>query len=458
MVSTLGAGGMGEVYRATDTSLGRQVAIKVLRESVATDPDRLARFEREARTLAALNHPNIAQIYGLERSGTTPALVMELVEGETLADRIARGPIPLDEALPIAKQIAEALETAHEQGIIHRDLKPANIKVRYDGTVKVLDFGLAKLAESVAAPTSNSAALSMSPTITSPAMMTGVGVLLGTAAYMSPEQAKGRPVDKRGDIWAFGCVLYEMLTGSRAFEGQSVTETLARVIEREPDLSTLPSGTPSPVMRLLRRALTKEPAMRLPDIADARIEIHETTKTGRDPRACVGAAAVSRRHAVLFTIAPANGSIDNGELAVLDLRTGTQKVLLRGGSHAHYVPSGHIVYAVAGTLRAVGFDLDQLEVRGTPVPVLPQLVTTAAGAADFEVSANGTLVYVPAAPLRPWRDAGSYGSIGTGARRQLRRRNARTSIPGCRRTGRAWRSVSAISRLTSGCGTFAARR
>src|SRR5262245_28870073 len=208
--SAIGAGGMGEVYRATDTNLGRQVAVKVWPEAFAQDPERVARFEREAKTLASLNHPNIAGIYGLQKSQGTYALVMELVEGEDLSQRIARGPIPVDEALPIARQIAEALEAAHEQGIIHRDLKPANIRVRPDGTVKVFDFGLAKLAEPVAAAEGNPAGLSMSPTITSPALVSGVGVLLGTAAYMSPEQAKGRPADKRSDIWAFGCVLYEM--------------------------------------------------------------------------------------------------------------------------------------------------------------------------------------------------------------------------------------------------------
>ena len=214
IVSAIGAGGMGEVYRARDTRLQRDVAIKVLPDLFAADPERLARFEREAQVLASLNHPHIAAIYGLE-DGAASALVMELVEGETLADRIARGPIPLDEALPIARQIAEALEAAHEQGIIHRDLKPANIKVTPDGTVKVLDFGLAKLTESAGSGqrVAGGADLSMSPTITSPAMMTGIGDLLGTAAYMSPEQAKGSPADKRSDIWAFGCVLYEMLDG-----------------------------------------------------------------------------------------------------------------------------------------------------------------------------------------------------------------------------------------------------
>jgi serine/threonine protein kinase len=208
VTAQIGRGGMGEVYQATDTNLKRQVAIKVLPASVAADAERLARFQREAQVLASLNHPNIAAIYGLERAGTTTALVMELVEGPTLADRIAQGAIPLDEALPIARQIAEALEAAHEQGTIHRDLKPANIKVRPDGTVKVLDFGLAKALDRHA--TSPVAALADSPTITSPAAMTAAGIILGTAAYMSPEQARGRPVDKRTDLWAFGCVLYEM--------------------------------------------------------------------------------------------------------------------------------------------------------------------------------------------------------------------------------------------------------
>ena len=222
IAAQIGVGGMGEVYQATDTNLGRDVAVKVLPESVAQDPERLARFDREARTLAALNHPNIAAIYGLEEADSTKALVMELVEGPTLADRIAQGAIPVDEALPIAKQIAEALEAAHEQGIIHRDLKPANIKVRPDGAVKVLDFGLAKAMESESAM---SPGMSQAPTITTPAM-TQAGMILGTAAYLSPEQARGKPVDKRADIWAFGCVLFEMLTAKRAFAGEDVTDTI----------------------------------------------------------------------------------------------------------------------------------------------------------------------------------------------------------------------------------------
>ena len=267
IVSALGAGGMGEVFRARDTRLNRDVAIKVLPDSFANDAERLARFTREAQTLAALNHPNIAHIHGLEESNGIRALVMELVEGQDLSQHIADGPIPIDELLPIASQIAQALEAAHANGIIHRDLKPANIKVRPDGAVKVLDFGLAKLA----APTATGIAATAGPSQS----LTAAGFILGTAAYMSPEQAKGQPADKRSDAWAYGCVLYEMLTGRRAFEGEVVSETLARVIEREPDFSKLPSRTPPSIVRLLRRALVKDPRMRLPDLAVARIEIQE---------------------------------------------------------------------------------------------------------------------------------------------------------------------------------------
>jgi serine/threonine protein kinase len=248
----IGVGGMGVVYRATDTNLKRPVAIKVLPDALASDAERLARFQREAEVLASLNHPNIAAIYGLERTDTTTALVLELVEGPTLADRLTGGPIPLDEAFPIARQICEALEAAHEHGIVHRDLKPANITVREDGTVKVLDFGLAKALETAPHPSD----VSQSPTITSPAM-TRMGVILGTAAYMSPEQARGKPADKRGDIWAFGCVLYEMLTGRRAFAGDEVTDTLAGILRGEPALEALPSSTPPAIRRLLGRCLEK---------------------------------------------------------------------------------------------------------------------------------------------------------------------------------------------------------
>ena len=274
VLASLGAGGMGEVYRARDTKLNRDVALKILPQTFATDPDRLARFHREAQVLASLNHPHIAAIYGFEDSGDTHALVLELVDGPTLADRIALGPLPIDEALAIAAQIAEALEAAHEQGIIHRDLKPANIKVKSDGSVKVLDFGLAKLAEPAGVgQLAAGSALSMSPTITSPAMMTGVGVMLGTAAYMSPEQAKGRPADKRSDIWAFGCVLYEMLTGQRPFGGEDVTETIAGIVKSDPEWAALPATTSPSIRRVVRRCLEKDPRRRLRDVGDARLEL-----------------------------------------------------------------------------------------------------------------------------------------------------------------------------------------
>ena len=272
IVSALGAGGMGEVYRARDTKLGRDVALKILPFEFTNDPERVARFQREAQVLASLNHPNIGAIYGLEEASGLTALVLELVEGQTLADRVARGPIPIVEALPIARQIAGALEAAHQKGIVHRDLKPANIKIRSDGTVKVLDFGLAKALEpGTSAATGTS--LANSPTITSPAMMTGVGVMLGTAAYMSPEQARGQPVDKRADIWALGCVLFEMLTGRAAFSGETLSDIAARILEREPAWDRLQPDVPDGIRRLLKRCLRKDPADRVHDIADARIEI-----------------------------------------------------------------------------------------------------------------------------------------------------------------------------------------
>src|SRR5438105_14337133 len=270
ITSHLGTGGMGEVYQATDSKLGRSVAIKFLPAAFSHDGERVARFEREARVLASLNHSNIAAIFGLEESGNRKFLVMELVGGETLADRIKREPIPVDESLGIAKQICEALESAHEKAIIHRDLKPANVKITTDGKVKVLDFGLAKALD----PVTVASDPSESPTLTTPGV-TGMGVILGTAAYMSPEQAKGQTIDKRSDIWAFGCVLFEMLTATRAFPGEGVSDTLAAVLKSDPDWTRLPAATPTAVRRLLWRCLKKDSRHRLADIADARLEIQE---------------------------------------------------------------------------------------------------------------------------------------------------------------------------------------
>ncbi|MGH8496365.1 MAG: protein kinase domain-containing protein, partial [Gammaproteobacteria bacterium] len=273
----IGAGGMGEVFRAHDSRLGRDVALKVLSERFKLDPHRLARFERETQVLASLNHSNIATLYGIEALGDTHALVLELVEGETLAERIARGPIPLTEALEIAQQIAAALDAAHEHGVVHRDLKPGNVKLRPDGTVKLLDFGLAKISDPVGEGSNGQAA-----TATALEFAVGGAGVMGTPAYMSPEQARGLPVDKRSDVWAFGCVLYEMLTGERAFGGERSSDVVAKVIECAPDLGALPGGVPRTVHRLLRRCLEKDPRRRLRDMGDARLDLMDATN---DPAA-----------------------------------------------------------------------------------------------------------------------------------------------------------------------------
>jgi serine/threonine-protein kinase len=306
IVSILGEGGMGRVYLARDTKLQRQVAVKVLRDLVAADQDRVARFEREARTLASLNHPHIAQIYGTEQSGGIHALVMELVAGEDLSQRIARGPIPFAEALPIARQVADALEAAHDQGIVHRDLKPANIKLSADGAVKVLDFGLAKAIDATIETGAASA------TITSPAMVTHAGMILGTAAYMSPEQAKGRPADKRSDVWAFGCVLYEMLTAQRAFPGDDVVDTLAAVVRGEPNLDLVPADVPRDIRTLIARCLIKDRRDRVSDMAVARYVLSMPQEHGAVPSAStrtangwkwatVGLAAITAAAAVTIS-------------------------------------------------------------------------------------------------------------------------------------------------------------
>jgi eukaryotic-like serine/threonine-protein kinase len=494
VTALIGEGGMGKVWRAHHTALNRDDALKVLPEAFASDPDRLARFRREAQVLASLNHANIAHVYGLEQADGVQALVMELVEGETLADRIARGPIPVDEALPIAKQVAEALQAAHEQGIIHRDLKPANIKVRDDGTVKVLDFGLAKLAEANSSKLPS--ALSMSPTITSPALVSGVGVVLGTAAYMSPEQAKGKPADKRSDVWAFACVVYEMLTGKRCFDGEDVADALAFVLTKEPDWGALPPGTPPLIANLLRRCLEKDRRKRAADIAASLFAIDEVERIGTSDRLTVtrlgsvenaysvflspdgkwvgfidqlsggslkkiaitggpvitigrlppamGASGGSwsadgtivlgsgapnggglwrvneaggtpealttanpqrgeGRHgspeilpggqAILFASVPTNNRSEEARIEVLNLTTGERKTLIQGGNHPHYLASGHVLYQVEDTLRAVRFDLNRLTVIGNPVPVAEGLATSSYEG-TFSVAPNGTLVYL----------------------------------------------------------------
>jgi serine/threonine protein kinase len=311
ITAQIGEGGMGLVYKAKDFQLGREVALKVLPEGFSQDAERLARFEREAKLLASLNHPNIAQIYGLETSGGSPALVMELVEGPTLADRLAGGGLSIDESLSIARQIAEALEEAHEKGIIHRDLKPQNVKASIEGKVKVLDFGLAKAMEPIGAASSSSSradvarspTLMNSPTLTA-AHGTQLGVILGTAAYMSPEQARGGSVDKRADVWAFGVVLWEMLSGRTLFAADTVPDTLARVLTREPDLSALPARVPPAIRRLLRRCLERNPKNRLHDIADARIVIDEAL-AGRSDEAVAVAAPAPRGRLLPWLVAGA---------------------------------------------------------------------------------------------------------------------------------------------------------
>ena len=607
----IGAGGMGEVYRATDTHLKRAVAIKVLPSSVDADPERLARFEREAQVLASLNHPNIAQIFAIERLESARALIMELVDGETLAERIARGPLPVDETLSIARQIAEGIEAAHDRGVVHRDLKPSNVKLRPDGTVKVLDFGLAKALEPIVPGTPNASA---SPTITSPAA-TAAGVLLGTAAYMSPEQARGLIADKRSDVWAFGCVMYEMLTGRRPFDGETISDTLAAVLRAEPDWNVLPRDVPPAIHALLRLCLEKDRRRRVADVSTARLVFDvpelipsptqpsvrwraitaavvalivaggfaiQAWKTLRDdtpprslvkfaiplpadqafsngampllalspdgehiayaangrlylrslsdtaPRAIPGSEGAPlnptfspdgesiayfdmgppsaregrplptgsikriRRtggtpitvcdtaypfgiswgadglvfgqagkgvmrvsldsgepqqlvpvnedeiasgpqilpggRAVLFTYAsnvtdllqpqenPTEAAWDTAQIVVHSLDDGSRKTLIDGGSDGRYLPSGHIVYAVSGTLRAVPFDLTRLAVIGPAVAVLEGVARvrfgnfTSTGLAQFATSATGSLVYIagPLSGSAPPRDLALY--------------------------------------------------
>ena len=379
VAAKIGEGGMGEVYRARDTKLDRDVALKVLPEAFTRDPDRLARFEREAKVLASLNHTNIAGIYGLEESGHTRALVLELVEGPTLTDRIADGPLPVDEALPVARQIAEALEAAHEQGVIHRDLKPANVKVRPDGTVKVLDFGLAKaLAPEVMGDPA------LSPTLTAAA--TQMGVVMGTAAYMAPEQAKGQEVDRRADLWAFGVVLLEMLTGQQAFPGPTVSESLAKVLERGADLTGLPPDTPEAVSRLLRRCLTRDRRERLQHAGDARIELtqaiahpegHSPIATEAPqparPRLWQIASIVALALGVAYAVGRWTGGPEStgSELRRLALPLGVEQVSLGQGTARRFAisPDGETV--VFGVDPSLGEPLYRRDLTGIDtVPIL----------------------------------------------------------------------------------------
>jgi Tol biopolymer transport system component len=412
VVAPIGAGGMGEVYRARDTKLHRDVAIKVLPELFAADPERLARFEREAHLLAALNHPHIAHIYGLEAeqgqdrqdARSAPFIVMEFVEGPTLAERLVHGRIPLDEALPIARQIADALETAHEQGIIHRDLKPANIKVKDDGTVKVLDFGLAKALDAGAGRSGSpggAGGFSMSPTMISPAQMTHVGIILGTAAYMSPEQAKGREVDKRADIWAFGCVLFEMLTGKPTFAGESVTETLASVMRDAPPLGALPPETPRHIRHLLARCLERDPKQRLRDMGEARIALDPRDVEAVTPRVrvdrrtlpvatLVGALAVAIAFAVAWRMKPSAAV----PLRKLDLAITTRVAdLSPDGSRIAYAAGDHLLVRELAAVEP--HDLGAMPQEFSGVGWSPDSKTI------FMVSRDGKIRTIPASGGQP---------------------------------------------------------
>jgi serine/threonine-protein kinase len=369
IVSPLGAGGMGEVYRARDTTLGRDVALKVLPDLFAADPDRLARFDREAQLLASLNHPHIGTIYGVDETDGVRALILELVEGPTLAERLGGGPMPVREVLSAARQIAEALDAAHEKGIVHRDLKPANIKVTPDGIVKVLDFGISKMRapDEIAVD---------APTVTT--VGTRAGAVLGTAAYMSPEQARGQAVDKRADIWAFGCVLYEMLTGCSAFAGETVSDTLARVLEREPDWSRLPSTTPENVRHLLSRCLEKDPKQRLRDIGDARFDLDERLGIAPEPPrtgllgsrraialwAAIGVAVTAAAGTIGWVLKPTSTPVISRFSHVL-----SQDLPFTNASRslAAVAPDGSaVVYTAGGRLyrRALN-ELDAYPIRGT---------------------------------------------------------------------------------------------
>ena len=381
----IGAGGMGEVYRARDTRLGRDVAVKTLPDSVTKDPERLARFRREAQVLAALNHQHIASIYGLEEADSHRFLVLELVDGETLAARIQRGPVPIEEALPIAREIAEAIESAHERGIVHRDLKPANIALTSRDRVKVLDFGLAKAADG--SGTADSVSALNLPTITSPAMLTQVGTILGTAAYMSPEQTRGRIADKRSDVWAFGCVLFEMLTGRRAFDGDEISDTLAAVLKSDPPWSELPPSVPPPIRTLLKGCLEKNPRERISDMStvlfvlkqDASREIgvpmhtHGSALKRAWPLAAVAAASLAIGAAAAVVFWP-RASVSAGQVVrfALPMGDGERQLTLTRRAVAVSRDGSHIAYSAGGRIfvRSVAAS-ESRPIAGTELGLLP---------------------------------------------------------------------------------------
>jgi Protein kinase domain/WD40-like Beta Propeller Repeat len=421
VVAPLGAGGMGEVYRARDTKLGRDVALKVLPESFTHDPDRVARFNREAQVLASLNHPHIAAIYGLHEAGAIQFLVLELVDGDTLARHLAKGPMPLDEAIPLARQIAEALQAAHEKGITHRDLKPANIALTVNGQAKVLDFGLAKAREPAPGVELD---LASSPTLTTPLGMTGVGVLLGTAAYMSPEQAKGRTADHRSDIWAFGCILYEMLTGRRLFGRETIAETLAAVLKEEPDLTRAPARA----RRLLQASLEKDPTQRLQAIGDSGLLLEEVTRgtpetASRVPWVVAAALAVV---AALGLWAPWRSAVStHAQPAIrLDLDLGAPVAPGNLGPDAILSPDGTrlvlVVRGPNGKSRLQTRRVDEplaVELRGTEGAYAPFFSPDAQWVAFFAAGklkkaplANGDPVILCDAPAGR---GGSWGDDGT---------------------------------------------
>jgi Tol biopolymer transport system component len=414
ITSAIGAGGMGEVYRATDTKLGRDVAIKVLPREFAADPERLARFEREARVLASLNHPGIAHLYGFESTalpdGTSAHfLVMELVEGEDLAKRLERGPIPVEDAIPIARQVAEALEEAHEKGIVHRDLKPANVKLTPDGKVKVLDFGLAKAwSGDDPAVLSGTSALSQSPTLAHTG--TAAGLILGTAAYMSPEQARAKAVDKRADIWAFGVVLDEMLTGRRLFHGETVSDVLAAVLRQEIDWSVLPANTPGGLRHLLARCLERDPRRRLRDMGEARLalEANAIDGTGEEPAASRGArvgrllpwAVAAAATAVALVSLPGRGTRTRATAPLRKLAIAVEGLKSGIASPPALSPDGKRIVYVAGNdlwLR----ELDSLQARVLVAGAAPTFPFWAPDSAQVAYLAGEKLWRVPVAGGEP---------------------------------------------------------